>query len=161
MGRFPSSSYHRTPWAAFPREAPSPAEPGQGARHSPAGWHRQANVPALGGDPGAAGCPSHTQLNWESLGGCHLPPGATGLQLCFGSLKALRVLCQQFAATGGDALQLGRGPRGDLLLPTDKGRADGRLSAPRPQTQAGIGESSREAGRGMQRSVRLAPQQSG
>lgn len=68
MGRFPGSSCHRTPWAAFPREAPSPAEPGQGAHRSPPGWHWQANVPALGGDPGAAGCPSHTQLNRESWG---------------------------------------------------------------------------------------------
>lgn len=87
MGRFPSSSYHRTPWAAFPREAPSPAEPGQGARHSPAGWHRQANVPALGGDPGAAVCPSHTQLNWESWGAVTCLPVPLGFSSALGPSK--------------------------------------------------------------------------
>lgn len=55
------------------------------------------------------------------VGGCHLAPGATELQLCFGSLKALSVLRQQFAVMAGDATQLSRGPRGSLLLPTDKG----------------------------------------
>lgn len=94
MGQFPCS--RTPPGLLFPREAPSLAEPGQGACCSPP-W--QTDVPALGGDSGAA-FPHPVQQG--KLGGCHLVPGATELQLCFGPPK-LAVCSAHFTVTGGES----------------------------------------------------------
>lgn len=125
------------------REAPSQAEPGQGAHCSPHCWHWQVHVPCPRWGP-RSHWPSFPQpAEQGKLGVYHLAPGATELQLCFESFNTLHVLCQQFAAAGGDGSQLGRAPGKPSCFPPIRGEQTGgcrRCS----QAQAEVRESCRE-----------------